>query len=211
MEPLILRVAPRQGRGKGVCRQLRQKGRLPGVFYGSGVAAQALELSPKDLMEALSGEHRQNTLLRLDIGGRFELAMVKELQLHPVDRRPLHVDFYRVDTQSSVRARVPFRTTGRAKGVVRGGALTVVYRDLPIQAPPHKIPAHITFDVTNLDLNGIVQVKDLELAKDVEVLLPGERNLVTIGGERASGDEEEAEASSSESSETSASATKAKR
>ena len=138
--------------GKGAARQLRAKGLVPAVYYGPGHQPTGLAVSPKELVAALSTAHGRNAVITLQISGKDELAMVQDLQIHPVTRKPIHVDFYRVDTQAIIERDVPFAAEGRAKGVVAGGELAVVYRALPLRAKPGTFPAKVQVDVTNLEI-----------------------------------------------------------
>ena len=183
--------------GKGPARQLRAQGLIPAVYYGPGHTPTGLAISPKELAAALSTEFGRNALLTLSIGGKSELAMVQDLQVHPVTRRPVHVDFYRVDDQAEIERNVPFIADGKAKGVVAGGELAVIYRDLPLRAKPGTFPAKIQVDVTNLEIGDHIKVKDLALPAGVSVVLPSERNVVSCVTMRKRKDEEEAAAAAS--------------
>jgi large subunit ribosomal protein L25 len=180
METQTLAAEQRSTKGKGAARQLRAAGRIPAVFYGPGAEAASLSVSPKDLGRVLSTEWRRNVLINVEFGGTARLAMVKELQLHPVTREPLHVDLYAVSLDRQVAARVPFSVKGRAKGVVGGGELNVIFRDLPVRATPDKLPAEIVVDVTPLDLGDALKVKDLAPGEGVTVTLDPERNVVAV-------------------------------
>lgn len=184
MDTQSLKAEVREQSGKGAARQLRMSGRLPGVFYGKTAEPVALSVSPKDLLQVLSTDWRRNVLLQLEVGGDQQPAMVKDLQVHPVSREPLHVDFYKVDPKTPVKVQVPFKTKGRAKGVIRGGKLKAVFRELPVSAAPENIPAAIVADVANLDIGDGLQVKDLQLPEGVSVELQPERNVVLLGTER---------------------------
>src|SRR5512143_1251365 len=129
--------------GKGAARQLRAKGLVPAVYYGPGHEPTGLAVSPKELIAAISTAHGRNALITLKIGGKEELALVQDLQIHPVTRKPVHVDFYRVTTEQTIEREVPFVTEGRAKGVVAGGELAVIYRALPLRAKPGSFPARV--------------------------------------------------------------------
>lgn len=184
MDTQSLKAEVREQSGKGAARQLRMSGRLPGVFYGKAFEPVALSISPKDLLQALSTEWRRNVLLQLEVGGDRHPAMIKDLQVHPVSREPLHVDFYKVDPKTPVKVQVPFKTKGRAKGVIRGGKLKTVFRELPVSASPENIPAAIVADVAELDIGDVMQVKDLPLPEGVSIELQPERNVVLLGTER---------------------------
>jgi len=179
MEPTTLSTEIRDSRGKNAARQLRAKGRIPAVFYGNGTEPVAISLSPKELTAALSTEIRRNAVLQLELSGQKQLAMVKELQVHPVTRELRHADLYRVTLESHVTVQVPLRANGKAKGVVAGAELFVLYRELPVRTTPDKIPTVIEVDVTNLDLNETIHVKDLPLPAGVSIALPQERSVIS--------------------------------
>lgn len=190
METQTLQVEVREVGGKGPARQLRMNGRIPAVFYGPGVDTTKLTLSPKELTRALSTEMGRNIVLELEVGGEKRLAMVKDLQVHPVSRTPLHVDLYRVSTDREVEVNVPLRTRGRAAGVQKGGNLEVIYREVPVRATPDKIPAAIVVDVTSLELNEATTVEQLPLPEGVRVTMSPTRRVITVGEARVLAPEE---------------------
>lgn len=179
MEALKLATESRTETGKTANRRARAAGLIPGVFYGPSVKPQNVSVAPKALSAALSTPHRRNVLLQLSVDGQPRYAMVKEVQVHPVTRAVRHVDFYEVALDRPINTRVPFLTEGRAKGVIAGGELNVIYRDLPVRATPDKIPAQITVDVTNMALGEFLHTKQLTLPEGVEVTLEPERSLVS--------------------------------
>jgi large subunit ribosomal protein L25 len=179
MEALKLAIELRTETGKGAARRARARGLIPAVFYGPLSKPVNLAVAPKAFTQALSSPRRRNALLELEVSGSTHYAMMKELQVHPVTRQVLHVDFLEVALDRPVRARVPFLTEGRAKGVIAGGELNVIYRELPIKATPDKIPAGITVDVTNMALGDFLHTKDLQLPEGVEVTLEPDRSLIS--------------------------------
>lgn len=192
MEPFSLGIEVRTETGKGAARKMRAKGLVPGVFYGRDAKTLGVAIAPKALTQALSTPQRRNVLLKLDAHGETHLAMVKELQLHPVSRAVLHVDLYKVSLEQRVLASVPLLTEGRAKGVIEGGEITVVYRDVPLRCTPDKIPAEIKVDVTNMALGDSLRAKDIALPEGVEIMFDPERSLVTCAEPRKLPPEEEA-------------------
>lgn len=194
MQTHTLTTEARDTTGKGAARQLRARGLVPAVFYGPEIKPAGLAVSPKELTAALSTPHGRNALITINVGGKDELAMVQDLQIHPVTRKPIHVDFYRVDQAQPIVRKVPFVAEGKAKGVVAGGELVVIYRDLELRAKPDQFPASIKVDVTPLDIGDHIKAKDLSLPEGVEVTLPPERNLVSCVTMRKRKEEEEAAA-----------------
>jgi len=183
----------RNTRGKGPARQLRMQGKIPAVLYGPGGDTEAISVDPTVLTKSLTGPHRKNQLLELDIGGRTQFATVKDLDVHPVTRVVRHADFYRVSLEQPATYEVPVRTTGRAKGVVKGGDLRVLFRTLPVRVTPDKVPAEIVLNVENLDMLESIRVKDIPLESG-ELVLPAERAVVVCSSERKKVAEEEAAA-----------------
>jgi large subunit ribosomal protein L25 len=97
-----------------------------------------------------------------------------------------------VELDRPVVVPVPFATEGRAKGVIAGGEITVVFRDLPVRSTPDKIPPVIRVDVTNMELGDTFRVKNLQLPEGVEVTLEPERNLISCAEPRKRPEEEAA-------------------
>jgi large subunit ribosomal protein L25 len=194
MEPQTLTIENRTSTGKGEARRLRARGLVPGVFYGPGAEPVRIAATPKALTVALSQPNRRNTLLKLDVNGVPHLAMIKEVQVHPLTRQILHFDVYKVELDRKVVVPVPFAVEGRAKGVIAGGEVTVVFRDLPVRTTPDNIPPIIKVDVTHMELGDTFRVKNLQLPEGVEVTLEPERNLISCAEPRKRPEEEEAAA-----------------
>lgn len=187
-------ATPRDARGKGPMRRLRKEGKIPAVAYGAGKAAQALAVSPKDLVDVLSSEHGRNSVIGLDVEGQSELTvLLSDFQVHPVTRALLHADFLTVDLNQPVDVDVPLDLTGRAQGVVMGGTLRQVFRKLPVRCLPARIPVKISHDVTHLDLDQHISVSDLTLPEGVSVRLAPEQTVASVVTEKHRGTAEEEE------------------
>jgi large subunit ribosomal protein L25 len=191
MEPLALTTEPRTQKGKNAARQLRAKGLAPAVFYGAGIEPVSLAVAPKALIKVLSTPFRRNQIVELEVAGQRQLAMVKELQVHPVTRAIEHVDLYKVDIDKPVNTEVPLLTEGRAKGVVAGGEIYVNFRALPVRCTPDKVPALITVDVTNMELGDTLRTKDIAVPAGVEIQLDPERSVISCAEPRKIKTEEE--------------------
>jgi large subunit ribosomal protein L25 len=192
MQTHTLSAEKRDQTGKGAARQLRIRGLVPAIYYGPGQAPTGIAVSPKELVAALSTEHGRNALLTLKMAGGDQLAMVQDVQVHPVTRRPLHVDFYRVDAEHVIERLVPLLVEGKAKGVVGGGELVVIYRSVPLRAKPGTFPARVTVDVTPLEIGDHVKVSELKLPEGVEAALPADRSVISCTTIRKAREEEEA-------------------
>ncbi|MGF1469435.1 MAG: 50S ribosomal protein L25 [Sandaracinaceae bacterium] len=200
MEAQTLTAEVRGTRGKGPARQLRMRGLIPAIIYGPDVESTALTIDPAAVRRLLTGAYGRNQLIEVTWAGNKELAIVRDVEVHPVSQELLHVDLYQVAKDRAVEARVPFEVVGRAVGVQKGGVLRKLFRDLPVRAFPQNVPASIVLDVGPLDLGATITVKDLPLPEEVEVTYPPQRRVLFIeskerGGDKAADDEEAAEAS----------------
>lgn len=190
MQTQPVHAQTRKDHGKGAARQLRQAGMIPAVYYGPQTQPSSLALSPKEVVKVLSGEFGRNTVVSLEIDGKKELALIRDVQAHPVTGELLHVDLYNVHEDRPVMVEVPFSTTGKAAGVVKGGQMHVVFRALPIKAKPGDIPVRITVSVTELELNQHIYVRDVQLPEGVSVVLPPTQTLVSVQTEKTPKEEE---------------------
>ncbi len=161
---------------------LRRGGVLPGVFYGAGtenvtVKVDALEFS----RSGLSGRGAHLIKFRsTDSALDQRLALVHAMQTHPVEGTPVHVDFLRVDENKAVTARVTLVFVGKAKGLVDGGIVQPIRRDLEVRALPVNLPEQIEVDVTALGIHDSIHVEDLQLAEGVEILHAENFTIVTV-------------------------------
>ena len=180
METMALQAEVRTESGKGPARRLRLSGKVPAVVYGPGIEPTALTVNPTELLKGLRSKRGRNVAYDLTFGGKTALVMVRDLEVDPVTRDLLHVDFLSVAPDKAVVVTVPLATTGRAKGVVKGGQLNVTLRTVPLLSPPKVIPEEILLDVSGLDLGDLIAVKDLVLPDGVSSTLPQDRTLVSV-------------------------------
>lgn len=186
-------ASTRTASGKNVNRRLRAAGSIPAVTYGRGKTPVALSVNPEEVIAALKSDRGRNAVLEVELDGSSKFtAMIREYQYHPVTRELLHADLIEVDEGSEVEVRVPLILTGKAKGIVMGGVLQQVYREVPVRCVPSKIPVKIEHDITGVDVEGHVQAKDLGLPEGVSVALPPKQTLAHIQATRATKEDDEA-------------------
>ena len=177
-------VEIRNQSGKGPARRARQSGKLPGVLYGHKLAPLSLVLDPMELTRALDKERRRNTVFTLQVknGSKPEdvTAMIREVQIDPLSRLPVHVDFVRVSMDEEVHVTVPLVLTGTAAGVVNGGNLHLSHHALPIAAKPDAIPTKIELDVTALDIGDALHASDLKLPAGVRTTLQPKEAVASV-------------------------------
>lgn len=168
-------------------RRLRAEGVLPGVVYGLGRDPQAVQVEYSALREALQGPAGLNTVFTLDVDGQQQQVIVKDIQRDIMKRTVSHADFLRVDPSTPVKITVPVTLTGHAAKVADAGALVEqkVFR-IKVRALPGAIPVDIPVDISRLDMNSRIAVRDLNLPNGVEALLADRVTVAAPVGTRAS-------------------------
>ncbi len=164
----------------------RAQGRVPAVMYGHGVQPLTLGLDAHEFALLLSrgGAHH---VLRLDVDGEPapRTVVVKEIQHHPVSRKPLHVDFQAVSALERIHAEVPVHIEGAEQVSRRGGVLQVVLHHLRVSCLPADLPEQIVVDVSALDVGEFLTVAQVAVPAGVAVLAGPEEVLVSVGVPRA--------------------------
>src|SRR5450755_4531118 len=193
MDAIKVSASRRDGHGKGAARRLRSEGRIPAVAYGKDLPTQAIAIAPDAIKSVLASARGRNTVVTLDVDGKAGLTvLLSDFQYHPVSRELLHADFLQIHLDQPVNVEVPLELTGKAAGVTAGGTLRQVFRKLPIRCLPGLIPVKVTYDVTELGLDGHVPAKDLKLPEGVSVRLPAEQTVASVVTEIVRAEEEAA-------------------
>lgn len=155
-------------------KKLRAAGRIPAVIYGPRTKPQNLEVDAKALNDAIHHTASENVLVDLavkDDAKAKRLALVQEVQHHPLSGKILHVDFHEVSETEKVTLHVPVETTGEPVGVkTGGGVLQHVTFKLKVRALPKDLPEQIIVDVSSLELNRTVHLGDIKAPEGVEIL-----------------------------------------
>jgi len=179
-----LNVELRTKTGKGVSRQLRLAGRIPGIVYGKGFTATAVSLDQRELLRTISGDGGQNSLITLKGADAVNgaVVIVADLLLNPLKGTPRHIDLHKVNMDEKVRVEVKIKLKGTAKGVKDGGLLDFVKHTVEIECLPALIPAHIDVDVTALTVGHSIHVSDLQLPANVRLLDDPKAGVVSVLG-----------------------------
>jgi large subunit ribosomal protein L25 len=160
--------------------RLRAEGQVPCVVYGLGRDAVSASVPWPDLRRILTTEAGINALITLDVDGQTDLAIVKDLQRHPVKRNVMHIDFLRVDADAPVAVDVPIILIGEAKQVEnRRGVVDHPLKALTVLAKPADIPSSIELNIDDLDIGVTVTVAELDLPAGVTTEADPESPVVT--------------------------------
>ena len=182
MEATELKACIRTTSGKGPARRFRKEGRIPAVFYGQGAEAIHLSVNAAELLKIIRAK-KENVFIKLMIDGDNspeKLSLLKELQVEPVSRRFYHADFYEVRMDHRLTLDVPLHFTGIPVGVVNGGELQHLKRDLKICCLPSVLPDFIEIDVTSMEIGDSIKVQDIPVPDGVSVLDPGDVGVAMV-------------------------------
>jgi large subunit ribosomal protein L25 len=182
LETLEVEVDARETGSKNKARRLRKTGKIPGVLYGPKTQPVALELNRKDFSSRIAGLEGSH-LVRLKSGTATladKVALVKDVQLHPITGDVIHTDLYEVDLSAKLQVHVPLHFVGRGAGVVRGGILQPIVREIEVECLPMDIPEFFNVDVSALDIGDSIHVEDLPMPEGVSAIYESNFALVTV-------------------------------
>ena len=182
METLEIQANARAAGGKNHARRLRRSGKIPAVLYGPKTQAVALELDKKDFstrVALLQGSHLVR--LKSSVPALAEkVALVKEMQFHPISGDVTHADLYEVDLAAKIQVQVPLRFVGKAAGVTRGGILQPIVREVEVECLPMDIPGFFNVDVSALDIGDSIHVEEIQMPADVNLVFESNFAVVTV-------------------------------
>jgi large subunit ribosomal protein L25 len=175
--------------GRNAIKRIKEKGLVPGVIYGSNQAPIPLEVEDRVLSKVLTHASSEHILVELEIvDGNLstsKLALIQEVQHHPLKRGLVHVDFHAVSTTEKITSSVPIETVGEALGVrTFGGLLEHSLRTLEVQCYPQDLPGIIRIDVTNLNIGESLHVRDVQLPPGVEAITDMDLTAVSVVASR---------------------------
>jgi large subunit ribosomal protein L25 len=166
--------------GSRATRRLRRSGQVPGVLYGGEGEPVSFTVDARELRHALAAS---GAVLDLELEGTSTPAVLKDAQYHPVRGETMHVDLFRVRLDVAIHATVSVELTGAddAPGVVAGGVLDQITREVNVEALPNDIPETITFDVSKMEINDTLYLSSLAAPQGVTLLDDlEETTLVTL-------------------------------
>jgi large subunit ribosomal protein L25 len=194
MKSVPLTAAPRALGRRAGAKKLRSEGRIPAIIYGRQAKPQNLEVDAKEMENLIHHSISENLLVDLSVkddGRAKRLALVQEVQHHPLSGKILHVDFHEVAENEKVTIKVPVETTGEAAGVkTGGGTLEHVLFKITVRALPKDLPELITVDVSHLNIGQAVHIGEIPAPAGVEIL--GDKNIPVIAVAAPRTEEEEA-------------------
>lgn len=195
MKSVALNAFPRAAGRRAGAKKLRESGRIPAVIYGRQVQPQKLELKAKEMEDLIHHSISENLLVDLsikdDAGRPQRLALVQEVQHHPLSGKILHVDFHEIAPDEKVIVSVPLETIGEAEGVkTDGGVLEHVLFKIRVRGLAKDLPEVLTVDVSHLKIGEAVKLGEIKTPAGVELV--GDKQIPVIAVAAPRTEEEEA-------------------
>ena len=153
----------------GSTYSLLNKGMVPGIIYGKGTEPTKIAFENKVLLKLMHTGAFYSTILDLDIEGKNEKVLPKQLQYHPVTDKLIHFDFLRVqnDTKVTVEVPVEFLNQDTCPGLKKGGVLNLVRREVELSCNANNIPNKLQFDLIKSEIGDSIKISNIELPEGV--------------------------------------------
>ncbi|MEX3956551.1 50S ribosomal protein L25/general stress protein Ctc [Trinickia sp. EG282A] len=158
--------------GTGASRRLRNSGKTPGIVYGAAEQPQLIELDHNALWHALKKEAFHSSILDLEVAGKSQQVLLRDVQYHPFRQLVLHVDFQRVDAKKKLHTKVPvhFMNQETNPAVKLGGAvISHVVTEVEVECLPGDLPEFVELDLSKIEAGQSLHAKDITLPKGVSL------------------------------------------
>jgi large subunit ribosomal protein L25 len=191
-----LEVREREQLGSRHNRRLRAQGIIPGVLYGNGQSV-AIAVQEREFRKAMTGPSGLHAILDVVVEGKQAVhpSILADYQQDPVRGTIAHVDLREVRLDQTIQAALVVHLVGEAEGAKAGGVVSLVQRELNVEALPMDVPENIEIDVTAMDIGDVLRLEDISAPEGVTFLDdPHETVIVTVTMSRAFAELEEAEA-----------------
>jgi len=171
-EQVNLNAVDRESEGKSTSRKLRREGSIPAVIYGGEEDPIRISILEKDISKASEIPGFATQILSINLSGKEQNVIVKELQRHPATQRVLHADLQRVNPDTKINISVPVRFLGEDSCVgvkTHGGSISRLINDIDITCLASNLPEYLEVDITDLDVGDSIFLSGLSLPEGVEI------------------------------------------
>lgn len=210
-ENIEIQVQPRKP-GKGMARRLRKNQLIPAILYGRNKENKTFSVLEMDAIK-YSSQKYENTIFTLkaneDSGMDQVQVLKKDTAIHPVTKRPLHIDFYAIDKTRAVKVNVELQFVGKAAGEKEGGILSVLRRDVEIECLPSEIPRFFKLNISHLKVDDVLHVSDIQVPEGIKLMTDPKETVATVSLVEEETKEKEGEKGALEGTEESSEVSKA--
>ena len=164
-----LKAIKREGTSSGSTNELRKSGLIPAILYGGKNPNKKISIEKKTIRDIINSENFLSKVLELEIDGKKEKVLPREVSYHVVSDEPIHIDFMRVVSGKKIVINIPviFKNHSDSPGLKRGGVLNIVRRVVELKCPGENIPNDITIDLTGTDIGTSIKISAVKLPENV--------------------------------------------
>ena len=168
-----LNAAKRETKTRGQLNALRSKGFIPAILYGGKTPNLKLSIEEKFVKDVLKSENFLSTVFDLDIDGKKEKVIPRDITYHVTSDRPTHIDFMRVVRGSKIILEIPvkFKNNEECAGLKKGGVLNIVRRKIELKCQAESIPEDIEVDLSGLDIGASIRISSVKLPQNTELTI----------------------------------------
>ena len=165
----------RNTKTKGELSLLRNSGNVPAVIYGGEAQNETISVSKKILKSLIDKQNFLSNIVTLNVDGKPQNVLPREIKYHIISDEPIHVDFLRVVPGVKIRIEVPVKFINHEKspGLKRGGVLNIVRRKVELRCPSEKIPESLVIDLDGIDIGESFKISSINLESDVTPTIKG--------------------------------------
>ena len=165
----------RNTKTKGQLSSLRNSGNVPAVIYGGEAKNETISISKKMLKSLIDKENFLSNIVTLNVDGKPQNVLPREIKYHIISDEPIHVDFLRVVPGVKIRIEVPVQFINHEKspGLKRGGVLNIVRRKVELRCPSEKIPESLVIDLEGVEIGESFKISSINLETDVVPTIRG--------------------------------------
>ncbi len=174
---------PRKEQGSGASRRLRNAGQTPAIIYGGSTAPVTVALDHNALFHALKKEAFHSSILDMEIEGKVEKVLLRDVQMHAYKQLVLHADFQRVDPNQKIHVKVPLHfVNAEVSPAVKlsSAVISHVMNELDISCLPGDLPEFVEVDLSKLEAGASLHLAELQLPKGVTAIAHGENPTIAI-------------------------------
>ena len=170
-----LEASIRENTTKGQLNSIRDNGSVPAIIYGGKGENEKISISKKLLKNLIEKENFLSSIITLNINGKSQNVLPREIEYHIISDEPIHVDFLRVLPGVKIKIEVPvnFINHDKSPGLKRGGVLNIVRRKVELKCPSEKIPANLTLDLDGIDIGSSFKISSVKLDPEVIPTIQG--------------------------------------
>tara|TARA_B100000886_G_scaffold40043_1_gene24761 strand:- start:2029 stop:2790 length:762 start_codon:yes stop_codon:yes gene_type:complete len=165
-----IKAIKRESKSSGFTNKLRQKGFIPAILYGGKIPNQSISIEKKSVQSILKSETFLSKVLEIEVDGKKEKVLPRDVSFNVISDEPMHIDFMRVVSGSAITLEIPviFKNHSQSPGLKRGGVLNIVRRKVELKCASENIPDNIIVDLDGTDIGTSIKISSVKLSENAK-------------------------------------------